>query len=732
MEAGTEAEAAAVEAGTEAETAAVEAGTEADPGPETLTGTEADLFEDGTEAEILQSVEELLAEVRAQAEAEKESALAQALEEAELKMQESMAEAIQTAESEKEVALAEARAAAMAEMETALAEAKADAEGKMEAALEEARAAAEAEKESALAAAALAAGTEKETALAEAKAAAEEEMAAALKEAKATAESEKEAALAAAKETAESELLKAIEEGKETAESEMEAALAAAKEAAESEMTAALEEAKTAAEAEKEAALAEAEKTAESEKQKALDDAKTAAESEMTAALAAAKETAESEMAAALEEAKTAAESDKEQALALAKETAESEMAAAVKSAQETAESEKEQLLAETLATAESELDAALNKAYDDAEQGLKDARAQWESEKESEAESERLAIEDSTIVTAADTILRSGPDSGSQALLKIREGSPVTVLSTSDEVTKVDYYGLKGYVENNALQVPNGMKEIVSSAPGLEIWYLPIVTYNSHLNVRENPGVDSQWITQLGPEQKVRGTGRFTEDGSWIEVQYDADGNTGWVCAKYTREDTEGQPDEITKLMYLAAYDKAADYLRSEKTEGVRAFQDGQETDAGFVTGFATLIADNWLYTGAVVDGVRQGHGALVGIDPEDPEGYIVITGDWKDDKVDGDTIWYSKGHKNAEDDLMIRGGVKDNYWNGDVEITGTQDGESKHYYCVAENGNFTVLSQDEDRFAIAKNPDGSYWYVDSEEELTDCNVGLIWDNAD
>ena len=298
--------------------------------------------------------------------------------------------------------------------------------------------------------------------------------------------------------------------------------------------------------------------------------------------------------------------------------------------------------------------------------------------------------------------------------------------------MTKVDYYGLKGYVENNALQVPNGMKEIVSSAPGLEIWYLPIVTYNSHLNVRENPGVDSQWITQLGPEQKVRGTGRFTEDGSWIEVQYDADGNTGWVCAKYTREDTEGQPDEITKLMYLAAYDKAADYLRSEKTEGVRAFQDGQETDAGFVTGFATLIADNWLYTGAVVDGVRQGHGALVGIDPEDPEGYIVITGDWKDDKVDGDTIWYSKGHKNAEDDLMIRGGVKDNYWNGDVEITGTQDGESKHYYCVAENGNFTVLSQDEDRFAIAKNPDGSYWYVDSEEELTDCNVGLIWDNAD
>jgi hypothetical protein len=41
-------------------------------------------------------------------------------------------------------------------------------------------------------------------------------------------------------------------------------------------------------------------------------------------------------------------------------------------------------------------------------------------------------------------------------------------------------------------------------------------------------------------------------------------------------------------------------------------------------------------------------------------------------------------------------------------------------------------VLSQDEDRFAIAKNPDGSYWYVDSEEELPDCNVGLIWDNAD
>ena len=594
------------------------------------------------------------------------------------------------------------RAQAEADKESALAAALEEAEQRMQESMALAAETAESEKELALAEARAAAMEEMEAALAEAAADAEGKMEAALEEARAAAEAEKESALAAAALAAGTEKETALAEAKAAAEEQMAAALKEAKETAESEMAAALEEAKVSAESEKEAALEAAEKTAESEKQNALAEAKTAAESEM---------------AAALEDAKAAAESEKEQALALAKETAEAEMAAALKSAEE---------------AAQSELDAALNKAYDEAEQGLKDARAQWESEKESEAESERLAYEDSTVVTAADTVLRSGPDSDSPALLKIRQGSPVTVLSTSDEVTKVDYYGLKGYVENNALEVPNGMKEVVSSAPGLEIWYLPIVTYNSHLNVRENPGVESKWITQLGPEQKVRGTGRFTEDGSWIEVQYDADGSTGWVCAKYTREDTEGQPDEITKLMYLAAYDKAADYLRSEKTEGVRAFQDGQETDADFVTGFATLISDNWIYTGAVQDGARQGHGALVGIDPEDPEGYIVITGDWKADKVDGDTIWYSKGHKNAEDDLMIRGTVTENYWNGNVEITETKDGGSRPYYCVAENGTFAVLSQSEDGFAIAKNPDGSFWYVKSEAELTDCSVGLIWDNAD
>ena len=493
---------------------------------------------------------------------------------------------------------------------------------------------------------------------------------------------------------AQSEKEAALAQAESDAQSELEAALNLVKVQAETE----LEQAMETAQSEKEAALAQA----ESEKEAALGQA----QSEKEAALA----QAQSEMEAALAQAET----EKEQEVARTKEQAQSEKEAALAQAQSEkeaalaqAETEKEQEVARTKEQAKSELEAALDQAETEKQQALADALEQWESEQQAQEEAEALATYNSSAWLEGTVPIRSGAEKDSAVLALTGENAPVTVLAQKDDVYLVDYYGVRGYVDRADVTVPDPMEEEVSSAPGLQSWCR--VTLNeaaTHLNVRSAPGTENQILDRLSSEEIVFLTGNKTEDGSWAEVIYDDGGNTGWCSTKYlTERAEEGEPEELTRLMYYADYDSVADVLRRSNFAGTAVLQNGREVTPETAVGYATVHTRDSVYTGEVLGGQKKGQGTLVRVYGDTPNCYERITGDWDGDTVSGTVTWSYVNTKEPEKTVVYFGDVVDGYWNKDVIIrTAGQDGKPKYFYCYADHGAFKSYGEKDGMFAIAK----------------------------
>ena len=536
------------------------------------------------------------------------------------------------------------------------------------------------------------------------------------------AQSEKEAALAQAESDAQSALDEALNLAKVQAETE----LALAMETAQSEKEAALAQ----AESEKEAALAQA----QSEKEAALAQAETEKEQEVTRT----KEQAQSEKEAALAQAQSEkeaalaqAETEKEQEVARTKEQAQSEKEAALAQAQSEkeaalaqAETEKEQEVARTKEQAQSELEAALNQAETEKEQALADALEQWESEQQAKEEAEALATYNSSAWLEGTVPIRSGAEKDSAVLALTGENAPVTVLAQKDDVYLVDYYGVRGYVDRADVTVPDPMEEEVTSAPGLQSWCR--VTLNeaaTHLNVRSAPGTENQILDRLSSEEIVYLTGNRTEDGSWAEVIYDDGGNTGWCSTKYlTERAEEGEPEELTRLMYYADYDAVADLLRRSNFAGTAVLQNGREVTPETAIGYATVHTQDSVYTGEVLGGQKKGQGTQLRVYGDTPNCYERITGDWDGDTVSGTVTWSYVNTKEPEKSVVYFGDVVDGYWNKDVIIrTAGQDGKPKYFYCYADHGAFKSYGEKDGMFAIAKAADGELLYVPSDQTVND-----------
>ena len=473
------------------------------------------------------------------------------------------------------------------------------------------------------------------------------------------------------------------------------------------------------AQSEKEAALAQAESDAQSELEAALNLVKVQAETELEQAM----ETAQSEKEAALAQ----AESEKEAALGQAQSEKEAALAQAqseMEAALAQAETEKEQEVARTKEQAQSELEAALDQAETEKQQALADALEQWESEQQAQEEAEALATYNSSAWLEGTVPIRSGAEKDSAVLALTGENAPVTVLAQKDDVYLVDYYGVRGYVDRADVTVPDPMEEEVSSAPGLQSWCR--VTLNeaaTHLNVRSAPGTENQILDRLSSEEIVFLTGNKTEDGSWAEVIYDDGGNTGWCSTKYlTERAEEGEPEELTRLMYYADYDSVADVLRRSNFAGTAVLQNGREVTPETAVGYATVHTRDSVYTGEVLGGQKKGQGTLVRVYGDTPNCYERITGDWDGDTVSGTVTWSYVNTKEPEKTVVYFGDVVDGYWNKDVIIrTAGQDGKPKYFYCYADHGAFKSYGEKDGMFAIAKAADGELLYVPSDQAVND-----------
>ncbi len=483
-------------------------------------------------------------------------------------------------------------------------------------------------------------------------------------------------------------------------------AVADALESAQSEMEQILSEAAAAAQSEKEQALSEAAESAQSEKEQALSEAAAAAQSEKEQALSEAAASAQSEKEQALSEAAEMAKSEKEQALSEAAETAKSEKEQALSEAAETAQSEKEQALSE-----------AEEAARADKEQALTDAREQWESEQQAQDEAEQEALYNSNVWTKSETMIRESADPESKVFVIAPAGSPMGVIAKQDGAFLVDYYGLRGYVDSDSIEIPEAMEENVETAPGLQAWCkVQLEQAASHLNVREGAGTDFPIIGQLGSEEIVYLTGNRSEDGAWAEIVYDNGGSTGWSSTKYLVERTEGEPEEYTRLMYYAEYAKIADLLRNKSAEGdlPMAWQNGSEADPLTVMGNATIISGNQVYTGAVLCGEKKGQGTMVEVSEDDPDGYVRITGTWDGDSVSGTTVWSYCSVSDPTKDVTITGTIVDGVWEKDITVRAAdENGQMKYYYGYADHGNMKIYGEKDGKAAIAKSADGALFYV-------------------
>lgn len=74
-----------------------------------------------------------------------------------------------------------------------------------------------------------------------------------------------------------------------------------------------------------------------------------------------------------------------------------------------------------------------------------------------------------------------------------------------------------------------------------------------STLNVRKNPGTDSEVLAKLRQNDFCMGTGNKNEDGSWVEISCEDGSVVGWISQEYT-ENYSGTIDQV-KIWAMEKY---------------------------------------------------------------------------------------------------------------------------------------------------------------------------------
>lgn len=193
----------------------------------------------------------------------------------------------------------------------------------------------------------------------------------------------------------------------------------------------------------------------------------------------------------------------------------------------------------------------------------------------------------------------------------------------------------------------------------------------------------------------------------------------------------------EIYNMMEAGDYSGLLTFFLTER-EGMEspenALLGGTEYDSDFyfqngdmignIESGTGMILSRWgVYVGEISNNQRSGSGKQFGIWNNSAEDncYAVTTGQWQNNKANGQCTYEIRYLGNPSDDYVYTGNVTDNLFNGDMTVTWwDEDRNQNSGVGHAENGTWNLIRQEGDKWVFAENSSGGYCYKNSQEYLT------------
>ena len=161
----------------------------------------------------------------------------------------------------------------------------------------------------------------------------------------------------------------------------------------------------------------------------------------------------------------------------------------------------------------------------------------------------------------AATTLnLREKPTASSTLLMKIPEGTKVTVGERSGKWAKTTYQGKTGWVNLDFTRKPTGSGEQQAPADDPAPVKEEVYQAETTLNLREKPTADSALLLKIPEGTKITVGER---SGKWAKATYN--GKTGWVNLDFARKiSSSGNAPAASGTSYVTTADLS---LRAEKS---------------------------------------------------------------------------------------------------------------------------------------------------------------------
>jgi cell wall-associated NlpC family hydrolase len=187
--------------------------------------------------------------------------------------------------------------------------------------------------------------------------------------------------------------------------------------------------------------------------------------------------------------------------------------------------------------------------------------------------------------VTGNRVNIREEASTEAKVLTTLEKGSKVTVLSESEDWTKVKYEGAVGWVFSDFLDVKEVIKKPVATSG--------IVTVET-LNVRSKADLDAGVVTKLKEGDKIS---ILLKSDDWYKIK-SSDGETGWVYAEYisTRKTSVSK---ATKTSRGDEVDRSVVPVEDESVPDENDSQDDKTTGQEIVEYAKNFLGTSYVYGG-------------------------------------------------------------------------------------------------------------------------------------
>lgn len=235
-----------------------------------------------------------------------------------------------------------------------------------------------------------------------------------------------------------------------------------------------------------------------------------------------------------------------------------------------------------------------------------------------------------------------------------------------------------------------------------------------------------------------------------WLSAKYYG-GNTGPAVAARVESGTVSAVKKISDIadphesvLLISLYEELEngnysevlnffnDGRRDEIEDGTCYFLSNRGIVSEIDSGTGMILTTTGAYLGEVKDNVRCGTGVQFGTYPDNAEKFVVIEGDWSNDKVNGDCTcvenWVGTEESSIKKlTITLAGNVQENKFDGQVIMIWENESVIDSCTIQASDGAFPCIRQDENGKYVYAEGATNYWSYESEEALK--TAGYLWD---